>query len=293
MSADAVLYDQLGPKGRRTVRIGTAVGAVAVALITVWVLIQLNSNGQLEQERWAILFDPDSGVPQSLLRALRATLEAAAVAMVLAMLLGGLLAAGRLSDHQAVRLPVSIIVEFFRGIPLLLLILFAFLGLPQFGIGLSLFWTLVVGLTLYNMAVLGEIFRAGILSIDRGQSEAAYAIGMRKSQVMASVLVPQAARRMLPSIVSQLVTLLKDTSLGFVIGYFELLRQGRSIVEFYGSRYGLQIYIAVAFLYIVVNLTLSSFAKYLDKRTSRNPNLAVAPDAPDPLDEAAVLDPRP
>lgn len=287
MSQSAVLYDELGPRGRRNVLLGTILGGIALAGLIAWLLVQLASNGQLEQERWAILFDPSSGVPQSLFRALRATLSAAAVAMVFSMLLGALLSAGRLSDHRWVRLPTATVVEFFRGVPLLLLILFAFLGLPRLGIQLDLFWTLVAGLTAYNMAVLCEIFRAGIVSIDRGQSEAAFAVGMRKHQVMRLVLVPQAVRRMLPAIVSQLVTLLKDTSLGFVIGYFELLRQGRSIVEFYGSRYGLQIYLAVAAFYIVVNLTISTIAKYLDKRTAQSAKIAAK--GPDPLEEADVL----
>lgn len=274
MSAQAVLYDHLGPKGRRNVRIGTAVGAVFLLGLLTLGLVQLQQSGQLEAERWAILFDPDTGVPQGLARALLATLRAAVVAMVLSMLLGALLAVGRLSEHAWVRAPVTVVVQFFRGVPLLLLILFAYLALPQLGIDLNLFWTLVVGLTAYNMAVLGEIFRAGILSVDRGQWEAAYALGLRKSQVMRLVLVPQAVRRMLPAIVSQLVTLLKDTSLGFIIGYFELLRQGRAYVEFYGARYGLQVYVAVAVVYITVNLLLSLLARWLDKRTSRSPKAA-------------------
>lgn len=281
MSQPSVLYDVLGPKGRRNVRIGTGLGVVAVALIVGWVLWKLDSSNQLEAERWSILVDTESGVPQSLGRALLNTLRAAAVAMVLSMLLGAILAAGRLSDHRWVRAPVNVIVQFFRGIPLLLLIFFVFLGLPQLGVPLDLFWSLVVGLTAYNMAVLAEIFRAGILSIDRGQSEAGYALGLRKTQVMTLILVPQAVRRMLPAIVSQLVTLLKDTSLGFVIGYFELLRQGRSIVEFLGPRYGLQIYVAVAVIYIAVNLSLSLLARYLDKRTARNPKVVFDPKAED------------
>ncbi len=279
MSQPTVLYDVLGPKGRRNVRIGTALGIVVVAAIVAWVIWKLAASDQLEAERWGILFDTESGVPQSLARALVNTLRAAAVAMVLAMILGAFLAAGRLSDHVVLRAPVNVIVQFFRGIPLLLLIFFAFLGLPRLGINLDLFWSLVVGLTAYNMAVLAEIFRAGILSIDRGQSEAGYALGLRKSQVMRLILVPQAVRRMLPAIVSQLVTLLKDTSLGFVIGYFELLRQGRSIVEFLGPRYGLQIYVAVALMYIAVNLSLSLLARYLDKRSARNPKVAFDPKA--------------
>jgi glutamate transport system permease protein len=279
MSQPTVLYDVLGPKGRRNVRIGTGIGVVVVLAIVAWIFWRLAASDQLEAERWGILFDTESGVPQSLGRALLNTLRAAAVAMALSMLIGAFLAAGRLSDHGWVRAPVSVVVQFFRGIPLLLLIFFVFLGLPRLGINLDLFWSLVVGLTAYNMAVLAEIFRAGVLSIDRGQSEAGYALGLRKSQVMRLILVPQAVRRMLPAIVSQLVTLLKDTSLGFVIGYFELLRQGRSIVEFLGPRYGLQIYVAVAVMYIAVNLALSMLARYLDKRTSRNPKVVFDPKA--------------
>ena len=279
MSQPTVLYDVLGPKGRRNVRIGTAIGIVFVLAIVGWVLWRLAASNQLEGERWSILVDTESGVPQALGRAMLNTLRAAAIAMALSMLIGAFLAAGRLSDHAWVRAPVSVVVQFFRGIPLLLLIFFAFLGLPRLGINLDLFWSLVVGLTAYNMAVLAEIFRAGVLSIDRGQSEAGYALGLHKSQVMRLILVPQAVRRMLPAIVSQLVTLLKDTSLGFVIGYFELLRQGRSIVEFLGPRYGLQIYVAVALMYITVNLALSMLARYLDKRTARNPKIVFDPKA--------------
>ena len=98
------------------------------------------------------------------------------------------------------------------------------------------FGALALGLTLYNMAVLAEIFRAGILSVDRGQREAAFALGMRKSQVMTLVLLPQAVRRMLPVLIAQLVVLLKDSSLGFIVGYFELLRQARSLVEFFNFK---------------------------------------------------------
>ena len=279
MSQPTVLYDVLGPKGRRNVRIGTALGTLVVVAVIAGALVQLSRNGQLEADRWAVLVDPESGVPQRLGEALVNTLRAAAVAMAFSMVLGAFLAAGRLSDHAWVRAPVSVVVQFFRGIPLLLLILFAFLGLPKLGINVNLFWTLVIGLTAYNMAVLGEIFRAGILSIDRGQSEAGYALGLRKSQVMRLILVPQAVRRMLPAIVSQLVTLLKDTSLGFVIGYFELLRQGKALVDFYGNQFGLQIYFAVALMYIAVNLALSLLARYLDKRSSRNPKVAFDPKA--------------
>jgi glutamate transport system permease protein len=208
-------------------------------------------------------------VQRLLLRGLLATLRAALVAMVLSMALGALLAVGRLSHRSWIRRPAGAWVELFRGLPLLLLIFFVFLGLPSLGIDVPTFWALVIGLTLYNSAVLGEIFRAGILSLPKGQTEAAYAIGLQRGQTLRIVLIPQAVRRMLPALVSQLVTLLKDTSLGFVIGYEELLRNGRGAVEFLGGKYSIPIYTAIAVLYILVNGSLSLLARWLDSYSSR------------------------
>ena len=115
--------------------------------------------------------------------------------------------------------------------------------------------------------MLGEIFRAGILSLDRGQTEAAYAVGLGYWQAMRLVVVPQAVRRMIPAIVSQLVTLLKDTSLGFVITYEELLRRSRITGEFFNNP--LQATVFVALVYIAVNLTLSRVARRLEVRQRR------------------------
>ena len=269
-----VLFDVPGPKARARIRIGTVVGALLVlALITV-VLLRLAGNQQLDPQRWAILFDTRTGVPQTLGRALLTTLQAAVVGMLIATAAGLLLAVGRLSDHRAVRSVVGTWIEFFRAIPLLVLIFALFFLLPKYGLDLSAFQALVFGLALYNSAVLAEIFRAGILSIDKGQREAAYGLGMRKSQVMSLVLLPQAIRRMLPVLIAQLVVLLKDTSLGFIIGFAELLRQSRGLVEFLSARFGntytFQIYVAAGLIYIVVNVLLSLLARYVEGRTRRN-----------------------
>ena len=268
-----VLFDAPGPKSRARIRIGTAVGAAVVAVIIAFVLVRLAANGQLDPQRWSVLFDPRSGVPQALGQALVRTLTVAAVGMVLATVLGLLLAVGRLSDHAALRIAVTTVIEFFRAIPLLVVIFALYFVLPALGVSISAFAALTGGLVLYNMAVLAEIIRAGILSVDRGQWEAGFALGLRKSQVMGLVLLPQAVRRMLPVLVAQLVVLLKDSSLGFIIGYFELLRQARSLVEFFtplfGNQYTFQLYVAAALIYIVVNVLLSQLAKYVAARTRR------------------------
>jgi glutamate transport system permease protein len=267
-----VLFDLPGPRARARIRIGTVVGGLLVLAVIAFVLLRLAGNDQLDPQRWAVLFDPASGVPQALGEALLRTLQVALVGMVFATVLGLLLAVGRLSDRSWVRIPVTTLIEFFRAIPLLVVIFSLYFVLPSFGIRLSAYAALTGGLVLYNMAVLAEIFRAGILSVDRGQREAAFGIGLRKSQVMTLVLLPQAVRRMLPVLVAQLVVLLKDSSLGFIIGYFELLRQARSLVEFFtprfGNEYTFQLYVAAGLIYILINVALSQLAKVVERRTS-------------------------
>jgi glutamate transport system permease protein len=283
-----VLFDIPGPKARARIRIGTVIGSVLILGLIAAVLIRLAANGQLEAQRWAVLFDPRTGVPQTLGRALVNTLQVAAVGMVAATIVGLLLAVGRLSDHRAVRWLVGAYIEFFRAIPLLVVIFALYFLLPKYGIELTAYQALTGGLVLYNSAVLAEIFRAGILSIDKGQSEAAYGIGMRKSQVMTLILLPQATRRMLPVLIAQLVVLLKDSSLGFIIGYFELLRGARSLVEFFsvsfGNTYTFQLYVAAALIYIVINVMLSQLARYVEKRTRRNKKAAAVGALEVPLD---------
>jgi glutamate transport system permease protein len=145
---------------------------------------------------------------------------------------------------------------------------FVFYGLPFLIEGpVPAFWAVVTGLTLYNGSVLAEAFRAGVRAVPRGQSEAAYALGLRKSQVMRHILVPQAARSMLPVIVSQLVVLLKDTALGYIIAYPELLQRASELIANKGNL--VATYIVVAAMFIAINAALTWFAGWLDRRTSR------------------------
>lgn len=281
-----ILFDLPGPKAKVRIRIGTAIGALVILGLIALVLVRLNGNEQLDPARWAILFDPNSGVPQALGEALVRTLQVAVVAMVVSTVLGVLLAVGRLSDHAWVRVPVTTLIEFFRAIPLLVVIFALYFVLPAFGPDLSAFQALALGLTLYNMAVFAEIFRAGIVSVDKGQREAAFAVGLRKAQVMTLVLLPQAVRRMLPVLIAQIVVLLKDTSLGFIIGYFELLRQARSLVEFlnfnFGNIYTLQIYVGAGLIYIIVNVLISQLAKLVEKRSRSNAKTSAVKDVAAP-----------
>jgi len=243
----------------------TAVSLLVIAGIVVIAVGRFADNGQLRAALWRPL--TQWSVLRFLLGGFVNTVKAAAVAMVLATMIGVVMALSRLGDHRVVRWPASTYVEFFRALPLLLLIYFSFFALPPLGWHPSPFQALVLGLAIYNGAVLGEIFRAGILSLDRGQGEAASAVGLTRRQAMITVILPQAVRRMAPAIVSQLITLLKDTALGFVIGYDDALRRADNIGSYYGNR--LQAYMFVAVCYIAVNLVLSRVSHRLEVRQRR------------------------
>lgn len=257
-----VLYDVQGPRAKRRTAIGSVIGAVVVAAVILAVVLRLKSQGQFEAEKWAPFKDRD--IIEALGKGLLATLKAAGLAVLLALALGTLLAVGRLSDSRLLRVPATWIVELFRAIPLVLLILFFFF---RFGDSLGRYGALVAALALYNGAVLAEVFRAGVLAVPRGQSEAAAALGLRKTQTMRLILVPQAVRVMLPAIIAQCVVALKDTALGFIIAYPELLRTGQLVYNGYFNI--IPTALVVAAIYVSMNLVLSRLAILLERRQGR------------------------
>lgn len=268
------LIEELGPKGRRKVRIGTAVSLVLIGLLILVALMRLNDRGQLDAEKWTDLFE--GGTLEFLAEGLWSSLKAAAIAGVLATIMGFGLALMRMSNSSISRGFAVGWVELFRGIPLLLTILgvFTIAGSED---RLGVFWSVVVGLMLYNSAVLSEIFRSGVRSLDSGQTEAAQAVGMTYWQTMFLVVLPQAVRRMVPAIVAQMATLTKDVSLGYVIGYAEFVRRGAGLSNFPDSEVGnLQAYVFVGIVYFIVIWALAKLAEVLEKRTDANPTIAAA-----------------
>jgi glutamate transport system permease protein len=266
VSGASVLFDAPGPKTRVRHRIYTVIFLLLVAGALFWIYRKLDEAGQFEPLIFERLFSEN--VWRELRKALLGTLKAAAISIVTSLIVGFILAAGRLSDRAWVRVPCVAIVEFFRAVPLLLLIILFFFLVQQradFERETNALLALVLGLTLYNGAVLAEVFRAGINAVPRGQSEAAYAIGMRKSQVMTMILTPQAVRFMLPAIISQCVVILKDTSLGFAATYTpELVSSARRIAQFVDSY--LMTFLLVASIFIAINSVLSFLAYWLERR---------------------------
>ncbi|MEI5035139.1 amino acid ABC transporter permease [Streptomyces sp. S1A(2023)] len=280
LPAATALYDIPGPVTRkRHLMYGIASTVVILALLG-WIVYLLFDTDQFTAEKWTPF--AYKGIQELLLRGLGNTLKAFAYAAVLSLALGAVLAVGRLSEHRVLRWISTLLVEFFRAMPVLVMIFFIFVALKVQPLP-----ALVAGLTLYNGSVLAEVFRTGINSVDRGQREAAYALGMRKTQVTTFVLAPQAVRAMLPTIISQLVVALKDTSLGYLITYEEFLHAGKLIAS--NLDYDLPfipVVMVISPIYIGMCMLLSWFATWVARRQRRNPKteaVGVAPAEPGTL----------
>ncbi|MEI7032542.1 amino acid ABC transporter permease [Streptomyces pratensis] len=274
------LYDVPGPAARKRHRVYAIASTAVIAALFGLIVHLLFATDQFTTEKWRPF--AYEGIQELLLRGLGNTLKAFAYAAVLSLALGALLAVGRLSAHRPLRWVSTLLVEFFRAMPVLVMIFFIFVALQVRPLP-----ALVAGLTLYNGSVLAEVFRTGIDSVDRGQREAAYALGMRKTQVTTFVLAPQAVRAMLPTIISQLVVALKDTSLGYLITYEEFLHAGKLIAS--NLDYDLPfipVVMVISPIYIGMCMLLSWFATWAARRQRRSPRtkaVGVAPAEPGTL----------
>lgn len=261
--SQSVLFDAPGPKTVQRHRLYTVLTVVVLLGALALVVARLNDRDQFAADKWEVFATPRY-LEFILVDGLVQTLKMAAAAIVGAMVLGLVLGIGKISDHQWIRRPCWAVVEFFRAVPVLMLMIFFFSIYGIFHGTSGPFWCVVWALSLYNGAVLAEVFRAGLLAVPQGQAEAAYAIGMRKSQVIWIVLLPQAVKIMIPAIISQCVVTLKDTSLGYAIAAPGLTAVARPIyLEFQNH---VPVYLVVAAIYIVVNLLLTAVATWVQKR---------------------------
>jgi len=294
MTGTSVLFDAPGPRARRLSLILSIVALLLILAGAFWVFTLLAAPrdsggitlpGMFDGTRWNIFADPEVWVFIS--EGVVATLQAAAVAGVGAIALGIVLSLMRSSNIAWLRIPTAWIIEFLRGMPVLLMMLFILLIAST-----GAFWAVVIALILYNGTLIGEILRAGLVALPRGQREAALSVGMREFQSKMLVEFPQAFRQMLPIIIAQLVVLLKDTSLGYIVGYNEIIRTNiNNLGSYYGNRYLFSLFVVTLAIYLAINLTLSWFARWLARRTAsggkgRRPRGPV----PDPTNPGAILE---
>lgn len=258
----SVLFDAPGPKTVVRHRLYSLLAGIALALVIAWAFKRLYDDGQFAYEKWEVFLTPEY-LNVILVDGLLKTLQMAVFAIIGALVFGLVFGIGKLSEKWWLRLPSAAVVEFFRATPVLLLMVFLWyaIGIKNDNAG---FQAVVIALTLYNGSVLAEVLRAGINAVPRGQSEAAYAIGMVKSQVMQIVLLPQAVKIMFPSIIAQCIVALKDTALGTALVAPGLMYVSKQIYLEFNNR--IPTMFVVAALYIGVNLLLMLLAHWAQKK---------------------------
>ena len=271
-----VLFDAPGPKARMRYRIMAIVGALLILALLYLVYGRLEEKEQLTAARWDWVLTSNAWT-NYLLPGLWDTLRAAAISIVLAMIFALALAMARMSDIAPLRWVAGAFVEFFRAVPVLIMMLFVFWFLAHrgwFPDTLNPMIGVVTGLTLYNSAVLCEVIRNGVSSLPSGQREAGLSVGLSPSQVRRSILIPQSLTAMLPTLVSQIIVITKDTALGYLILYPELVTRARQVGSAESAT--LPAYVVAAVLFILINYTLSKIAEAIENRQRRR-NRTAAP----------------
>lgn len=275
-----VLFDAPGPRARRRMVVVNVVAALVVAAIAAVALVLLDRKGQLDARLWTPFLEARTWTGY-LLPGLLDTLRAAALAIVASGVFGLVFGLGRLASSRVVRIVAGGVVEFFRAVPVLLMMIFFYMGISQLGLldpGDVPLVAVVLGLTLYNGSVFAELVRSGVHGLPKGQREAALVVGLTRGQSLRLVEVPQALIAMLPAIASQLVVILKDTALGAIITYPELLAAARRL----GSGEGniLQALLVAAIIFIVINYALTRAADRLATRVDRRTSGTATAQAP-------------
>ena len=261
--AAGVLFDAPGPKTVARHRIYTIVASVVLLAMFAYAVKRLFDAGQFEYALWEPFVTPN--IMQAIAEAWLDTITMAVLAVLGALVFGLVFGVAKLSDHKAVRWVGWLVVEFFRAVPVIMLMTFSFYAVfNSMSIERGAYWSVVLSLTFYNGAVLAEVFRAGVNAVPKGQAEAAYAVGMRKSQVMNLILLPQAVKIMIPAIISQMVVALKDTSLILIVFGVGLTKILKSLpLSFHNI---VPTTLVIAGLYVFTNLVLTYIATKAQKR---------------------------
>ena len=270
MSAASLLFDAPGPRARARYRLFTLLGFLLAVGTLGLVLWKLGQSGQLDGAMWSRFVLNSDVWTQYLVPGIIKTLQAAALSIVLALVFGLLFGMGRLSRVAPVRWFCGVVVEFFRAVPVLLMMYFAYgvyAANNVFGVDFNAFYGVVTGLTLYNGSVIAELVRSGVHQLPRGQSEAGLSLGLTPSQVLRSIELPQALTAMLPALVGQLVVILKDSALGTAITYPELLQAAKDVGTAYGNV--IPAYVLAAVIFIVINFGLTTLAGRVERQLNR------------------------
>ncbi len=274
MSAQTVLFDAPGPRARQRNLILTIVGAALIVAILALVAMKMGEKGQLDPALWSPFGDPSLWVDY-LVPGLINTLKATAISVVAAGVFGVLFGAGRLSENALVRRFCGVVVEVFRAIPVLIMMIFVYSVLNQGGwlsSDTNSLLGVVIALTLYNGSVIAELVRSGVHALPKGQHEGGLSLGLTPDQTLRLIQLPQALVAMLPALIGQLVVVLKDSALGSAITYMELLNWAKTAGSSFAN--AVPMYMVAALLFIVMNYSITKLAGFVERRLRRTRHTA-------------------
>lgn len=262
VSVREALYEPPGPKMRKKIVLATLISLAALAALVVVIIRQFYITGQLDARYWS--FFTRATTWKFLGRGLVGTLEASVVAGIAAFAAGFLLMLGRISSVKAVRGISIALIEFTRGVPTLLLIYFFFLVAPQFGLKLPPLWKIAAPVAISASGVVAEVLRSGVNAVPKGQREAALSLGMRSGKVFFKIVFPQAIRYVVPSLISELVIVVKDTTFAYVVNFPDLMQNARVLITNYDAM--LSVYLLIAVIYIIINYLINKASAMVAKR---------------------------
>ena len=271
-SAEEALFENPDSRTRVLLRIGTMIAALALAGLAAAIVLRFYHAGQLAPRYWK--FFGWFTTWKFLFSGLLGTLASAGMAALIALTVGLVFMAGRLSPIAPIRWLAVALIEFLRGVPSLLLIYFCFLILPPLGFKMSSYWMVTLPIGLNTAAVVAEVYRSGVLAVPRGQSEAAESLALGEWHVFFDVVFPQAIRYVVPSLLAQLVIVVKDTTFGYVVTYGELMQNAKILVANYNSL--VPVYLIVAVIYCALNYSLSKASRALNSRMRGSESFAKA-----------------
>ena len=262
-----MLYEAPGPKARRRIRVVTAVSLLALAVLLALMLRQFAVTGQFDARYW--FFFGKATTWRFLGKGLLTTLKAALTGALIAFALGFVLMRGKLRGNRGLRWVSTALIEFTRGVPTLLFIYFFFLVVPQTGWKLSAFWKITLPCAISACGVVAEALRSGVNAVPKGQTEAALSLGLTQTRLFYKVVFPQAIRYVIPSLIAELVIVLKDTTFAYVVTCDDLMQNAKVLISNYDAM--LSVYLVVAVIYILINYLLNRLSDRLAVRLRETP----------------------
>ncbi len=268
MSAPSIrerLYEAPGPKTRRRIAAFTGVALILIGLLLFLIVRQFALQGQLEPRYWDFFLKWSTW--RYLGAGLLSTLKAALTAAVTAIAMGFLMMRGKLRRFRPVRWLCVALIEFTRGVPTLLLIYFFFLVIPRMGVTIGAFWRITLPCAISASGIIAEAFRAGVNAVPAGQTEAGLSLGLSNLRVFYQIVFPQAIRFVIPSLISELVIVLKDTTFAYVVSYADLMQNAKVLITSHDSL--VSVYLVVAAIYILINYGLNKLSDRMARGTKK------------------------